>query len=221
MKRGQVMKTLIINAQPDFRNGDHYSTKLQQRFLQKYKSQFPDKKVDLVNLYDMEIPQLRTDQLLGIWEKQSNHITLSPEENRLFMINQNLIKQFKEHHRIIIVSPLHNFNVTSKMKDYIDNILVAHETFKYTKEGSVGLMTDNYKVMLLQASGSIYTNNDRYTPLEFSRMYLQGIFEELMGFDKFSIVRIEGLQTDGVDINQAVKKGMEDLDMEFNKFYDL
>ncbi|WP_125568965.1 FMN-dependent NADH-azoreductase [Companilactobacillus insicii] len=215
------MKTLIINAQPDFRNGDHYSIKLQQRFLQRYKEVFSDETVDLINLYDMEIPQLTMDQLLGIWEKQSNHISLSSEEMRIFQINQKLIEQFKSHHRIVIVSPLHNFNVTSKMKDYIDNILVAHETFKYTADGSVGLMTNDYKVMLLQASGSIYTNNDRYTPLEFSRKYLQGIFEELMGFDKFSIVRIEGLQTNGVDINQAVQKGMRELDGEFNKFYDL
>ncbi|MBL3531722.1 NAD(P)H-dependent oxidoreductase [Companilactobacillus zhachilii] len=215
------MKTLIINAQPDFRNGNHYSIKLQQKFLEKYRVSFSQQTVDLINLYDMEIPQLKTNQLLGIWEKQAAHITLNAEENRLFQINQNLIQQFKSHHRIVIVSPLHNFNVTSKMKDYIDNVLVAHETFKYTAEGSVGLMTDNYKVMLLQASGSIYTNNDRYTPLEFSRMYLKGIFEELMGFDKFSIVRIEGLQTNGVDINQAVQKGMKDLDKEFAKFYEL
>ncbi len=34
-------------------------------------------------------------------------------------------------------------------------------------------MTDDYKVLLLQASGSIYTNQDRYTPLEFSRFYLE------------------------------------------------
>lgn len=214
------MKTLIINAQPDFRNGDHYSIKLQQRFLQKFQAKFPDQTVDLINLYDMEIPQLTVDQMLGIWEKQAQHITLSAEENRIFQINQDLIKQFKDHHRIVIVSPLHNFNVTSKMKDYIDNVLVAHETFKYTAEGSVGLMTDDYRVMLLQASGSIYTNNDRYTPLEFSRMYLQGIFEELMGFDKFSIVRVQGLQTNGVDVSQALQQGKHDLDVEFEKFYE-
>lgn len=214
------MKTLIINAQPDFRNGDHYSIKLQQLFLKKFQIAFPNETVDLINLYDMEIPQLTTDQLLGIWEKQANHITLNDEEKRIFQINQDLIQQFKSHHRIVIASPLHNFNVTSKMKDYIDNILVAHETFKYTAAGSVGLMTDNYKAMLLQASGSIYTNNDRYTPLEFSRMYLQGIFEELMGFDKFSIVRAQGLQTNGVDVNEAMAQAKNDLDVEFNKFYE-
>ncbi|HIY91441.1 FMN-dependent NADH-azoreductase [Companilactobacillus sp. HBUAS56275] len=215
------MKTLIINAQPDFRNGDHYSIKLQQQFLKKFQATFPDETVDLINLYDTEIPQLTTDQLLGIWEKQANHVALTDEQKRIFQINQDLIQQFKAHHRIVITSPLHNFNVTSKMKDYIDNILVAHETFKYTPGGSVGLMTDNYKVMLLQASGSIYTNDDRYTPLEFSRMYLQGIFEELMGFDKFSIVRAQGLQTDGVDINEAMQKAKDDLDVEFAKFYEV
>lgn len=214
------MKTLIINAQPDYRNGNHYSIKLQQMFLKKFQVSFPNETVDLINLYGMEIPQLTTDELLGIWEKQAHHVALSAEEKRIFQINQDLIQQFKEHHRIVIVSPLHNFNVTSRMKDYIDNILIAHETFKYTEAGSVGLMTDDYRVMLLQASGSIYTNNDRYTPLEFSRMYLQGIFQELMGFDKFSIVRAQGLQTSGVDVNEAVNEAKADLDKKFEKFYE-
>ncbi|PTK88589.1 FMN-dependent NADH-azoreductase [Staphylococcus gallinarum] len=103
-----------------------------------------------------------------------------------------LITQFKEHHRIVIVMPMHNFNIPSKLKDYMDNILIARETFKYTSDGSVGLMTDNYKGLLLQASGSVYTNNDRYTKLEFSYDYLKAMFEEIMGFDSFDIVRAEG-----------------------------
>lgn len=214
------MTTLIINAQPDFRNESHYSMKLQKRFLEKFQTTFPTGKVELLNLYEERIPQLKTDELLGIWEKQAAQIELTAKEKELYQINQRLLEQFKSHHRIVVVSPLHNFNVTSKMKDYIDNILVAHETFKYTPEGSVGLMTDNYKVMLLQASGSIYTNNDRYTPLEFSRMYLQGIFEELMGFDKFSIVRAQGLQTQGVDPKEALQQAYADLDVEFAKFYE-
>ncbi|ATO45478.1 hypothetical protein C5L30_001962 [Companilactobacillus farciminis] len=214
------MKTLIINAQPDFRNNSHYSIKLQNLFLKKFNENFPDETVDLINLYEEKIPQLTTSELLGIWEKQAKHISLTPDQEQIYQINQKLINQFKSHHRIVIVSPLHNFNVTSKMKDYIDNVLVAHETFKYTPAGSVGLMTDDYKMMLLQASGSIYTNNDRYTPLEFSRMYLNGIFRELMGFDDFSIVRVQGLQTDGVNIDEAMAQAVNELDDKFTKFYN-
>ncbi|MGX0277930.1 FMN-dependent NADH-azoreductase [Staphylococcus haemolyticus] len=41
-----------------------------------------------------------------------------------------LLNQFKANHLIVILIPLHNFNITSRLKDYIDNIMIARETFK-------------------------------------------------------------------------------------------
>ncbi len=213
------MKTLMINAHPDFRNASHYSIQLEQAFLAKFRVAFPDDTVDVLNLYDTEIPRATTEELLGLWEKQAAHVSLSPAEQHVQAVNQQLLAQFKGHHRIVIASPLHNFNVTSKMKDYIDNVLVARETFRYTAAGSVGLMTDDYRVMLLQASGSIYTRNDRYTPMEFSRLYLEKMFQEIMGFDDFYMVRIQGTQTQGVDVDQAVRAGLAELDAAFSEFY--
>ncbi|MDV0431916.1 NAD(P)H-dependent oxidoreductase [Lactiplantibacillus sp. DA1] len=214
------MQTLIINAHPDFRNTAHYSIQLEQAFLQHFRSRFPEDTVDIINLYDMVIPQATVPELLGIWEKQAQHVTLSAREQQLFAINQQLLQQFKAHHRIVIAMPLHNFNVPARLKDYIDNILVARETFRYTENGSVGLMTNDYRVMLLQASGSIYTRNDRYTPMEFSRLYLDKMFTEIMGFDQFEIVRAQGLQTQGVDVPQALKQAKVDLAAAFERFYN-
>lgn len=215
-----MTKTLIVNAHPDFRNAAHYSVQLKQAFLQLFQTRFPNDTVDVINLYDTVIPQATVPELLGIWEKQAQHVNLSIEEQRLFAINQQLLQQFKAHHRIVIAMPLHNFNVPARLKDYIDNILVARETFRYTENGSVGLMTDNYRVMLLQASGSIYTRNDRYTPMEFSRLYLDKMFTEIMGFDRFEIVRAQGLQTNGVAVSQALKQAKMDLKAAFERFYD-
>jgi len=135
------MQTLIINAHPDFRNTAHYSIQLEQAFLQHFQSRFSEDTVDIINLYDMAMPQATVPELLGIWEKQAQHVTLSAREQQLFAINQQLLQQFKAHHRIVIAMPLHNFNVPARLKDYIDNILVARETFRYTENGSVGLMT--------------------------------------------------------------------------------
>ena len=213
------MQTLIINAHPDFRNTAHYSIQLEQAFLKHFQNRFPDDTIDIINLYDMVIPQATVPELLGIWEKQAQHVTLSAQEQQLFAINQQLLQQFKAHHRIVIAMPLHNFNVPARLKDYMDNILVARETFRYTENGSVGLMTDDYRVMLLQASGSIYTRNDRYTPMEFSRLYLDKMFTEIMGFDQFEIVRAQGLQTQGVDVPQALKQAEVDLTAAFERFY--
>jgi FMN-dependent NADH-azoreductase len=90
------------------------------------------------------------------------------------------LTQFKDYHRIVISTPLHNFNITSRLKDYIDNILIARETFKYTESGSVGLMIDDYRLLLLQASGGVYTNKDRYTTLDFAPNYLKEMFTNIM-----------------------------------------
>jgi FMN-dependent NADH-azoreductase len=154
---------------------------------------------------------------MDVWQKQIAREPLSATEQAVADQSAHLLAQFKEHHRIVIVAPLHNFNVTSRMKDYMDNIMIARETFKYTEDGSVGLMTDNYRVLLLQASGSIYTNHDRYTPLELSHFYLQKMFEEIMGFDQFSIVRAQGTS---VITPQAVWANVPaDMQKAFDQFY--
>lgn len=211
------MKTLIINAHPDFNNEQSFSLKLENMFIEKYQSVFTNGKLEIMNLYDMEIPQVTQQQLLNIWDKQRDKQSLTLEEQHLAQLSKNLLEQFKGAQRIVIVTPLHNFNITSKMKDNMDNIMLARETFKYTKEGSVGLMTDNYKALLLQASGSIYTNDDRYTPLDFSYRYLKEMFENIMGFDKFYVVRAEG--TAILRAEEIMQKASHNLDIAFDEFY--
>ncbi|WP_251519408.1 MULTISPECIES: FMN-dependent NADH-azoreductase [Staphylococcus] len=211
------MKTLIINAHPDFNNEQSFSLKLENMFIEKYQKVFTNNKLEIINLYDIEIPQVTQQQLLNTWDKQRHKQSLTPEEQHLAQLSKKLLEQFKGAQRIVIVTPLHNFNITSKMKDYMDNIMLARETFKYTKEGSVGLMTDNYKALLLQASGSIYTNDDRYTPLDFSYRYLKEMFENIMGFDKFYVVRAEG--TAILPEEEVMQKASQNLDIAFEEFY--
>lgn len=211
------MKTLIINAHPDFNNEQSFSLKLENMFIEKYQKVFTNNKLEIINLYDIEIPQVTQQQLLNTWDKQRHKQSLTPEEQHLAQLSKKLLEQFKGAQRIVIVTPLHNFNITSKMKDYMDNIMLARETFKYTKEGSVGLMTDNYKALLLQASGSIYTNDDRYTPLDFSYRYLKEMFENIMGFDKFYVVRAE--ETAILPEEEVMQKASQNLDIAFEEFY--
>lgn len=212
------MKTLIINAHPDYKNKEHFSYKLQDLFLKMYQERFPNEKPTILNLYEAKIPRIEEHQLLTVWDKQLNNESLTTDEKEVAETSQKLLDQFKAYHRIVVVSPLHNFNVTSRMKDYIDNILIARETFRYTDDGSVGLMTDNFRALLLQASGSIYTNNDRYTPLEFSRLFLQKMFEEIMGFEDFNIVRAQGTALlDEKDVWKNVPEAMQEAFVRFYK----
>src|SRR5699024_12692790 len=84
-------------------------------------------------------------------EKQRMKQPLSKAEQKMAATTSNLMAQFKNNKRIVIVSPMHNFNITSRMKDYMDNILIARQTFKYTSEGSVGLMRSEEHTSELQS----------------------------------------------------------------------
>ncbi|MGS5450341.1 FMN-dependent NADH-azoreductase [Staphylococcus aureus] len=206
-----------INAHPDFNNESTYTAKLKNLFLDKYKTTFPNEEIEELNLYDINVPRIEGDQLLNVWNKQSLGESLSDDETKIADMSAFLLNQFKANHRIVILTPLHNFNITSRLKDYIDNIMIARETFKYTEDGSVGLMTDDYKALLLQASGGVYTNDDRYTPLEFSYYYLKEMFKEIMGFDEFYIARAQG--TSVLPEDEILDAANKDLNNVFDAFY--
>lgn len=159
-----MYKTLVINAHPDFKNRQHNSTRLEDYTVEQIRHRFPDTEVTVLNLYEETIPQIN-ETTYDIYRKNAACIDLTEEEQVIFERSTALLKQFKEHHRIIISSPLHNFNITARLKDYLDNVMIAREVYRYTESGFVGLMTDDYKVLYLQSSGSIYTNQDRYTPV--------------------------------------------------------
>jgi FMN-dependent NADH-azoreductase len=211
------MDTLLINAHPDFANPAHFSIQLQEKFLEKFRRKFPDHMITILNLYDMDLPKIEVDGLLAVWNKQRDELELSETELEIAKRSGELLEQFKAHHRIVISTPLHNFNITTRLKDYLDNILIARETFKYTETGSVGLMTDDYRLMVLQASGGIYTNNDRYTALDFAPNYLKEMFVNIMGFDGFTLVRAQG--TDILPVEKVWELADVELATGFEQFW--
>ncbi|MCL2114467.1 MAG: NAD(P)H-dependent oxidoreductase [Streptococcaceae bacterium] len=217
------MKTLLINAHPDFENHSHFSNQLQDLFEKKFAETFPEQDLTILNLYENDIPRIEEGNLLTLWNKQEAREPLTEQELALANQSEALLRQLKAHHRLVLVSPLHNFNVTSRMKDYIDNLMIARETFRYLDtplpngKVSVGLMTNDYRALLLFASGSIYTNNDFYKNIDFAPQYLKTIFSEIMGYNSFDIIRAEG--TAFLPEQEILALAQHDLELAFDHFY--
>jgi FMN-dependent NADH-azoreductase len=219
-REGVLMKTLLINAHPEFDSEMSYSSKLQKYFVSKFTNDLSANDLEILNLFNEYIPQLNSE-MLTLFGKQSDGKSLTENEQKIADRMAELMAQFKRCKRIVIVIPMHNFNIPSKLKDYIDNILIARETLKYIPIGSIVLITDDRKVLLLQSSGSVYTNDDRYTPIEFSHFYLKAMFVEIMGFDSFDIVRAQGTATGTFTEKQILNQAYADMEVAFNKFYGI
>lgn len=209
-----MSKLLIINAHPESDSKTSASLNVFNYFLKVYKEKHPsDEVIDQINLYDDEVPML-DKTVLSAWKKQTKGEQLTSQEKELTDRMNEILKQFKSANKYVIVYPLHNFNIPSKLKDYMDNIMIARETFKYTDTGSVGLLKDGRSIVAIQASGSIYTNNDWYTEVEYSHKYLKSMFN-FFGIEDYEIVRVQG--TSILDKDEVLQKGYKEAEESASK----
>ena len=200
------MKILHINCHPDFTNDTHATN-----ILMKYGLELTESidHVEILNLYEKNtIPKLDTN-MLSAWSK-SNSSQLNEIESSIIDIQNKLIEQWVSSDMILIYSPLHNFNVTSKFKDYIDNIFVAGKTFKYTKDGSVGLLSNSKKVAYIQSSGGDYSTELRYVNADISTLYIRTVLS-FMGITEMKEIKAQGLDIQGRDKSKIIEDAKENL----------
>lgn len=186
-----MSKLLVINAHPEFDSTSSVTLNTLRDFIGYYMEEKDGEEfIEQINLYDDYIPQLNKTTF-SAWNKQAENQKLTEEELKVITRMNELVQQFKSANKYVIAYPLHNFNVPSKLKDYMDNILIAKETFKYTENGSVGLLKDGRSMVVIQGSGSIYTNDDWYTEVEYSNKYLKSMFN-FIGIEDYTIIRVQG-----------------------------
>jgi len=183
-------KILVINAHPKVDSATSVSLQVLKRFLETYRALNPDSSIEQIDLYRDEVPAVDR-VVLSAWDKLAKGEPLSEKERHVTGRMSEILRQFKACKKYVIAMPLHNFNIPSKLKDYMDNILIARETFAYTPNGSVGLLTDGRSLLVIQASDGVYTNNDWYTEVEYSHKYLKSMFN-FIGVERYRIIRAQG-----------------------------
>ena len=151
------MQTLIINAHPDPQNKTAYCT---NRLVDCLTEKLPDASV--LNLYNEDIPELTAETLPLYGSVYDEKSSLSKREQQILARRAELIEQFKAADRLIIAMPMHNFTVTSRLKDYLDNIIMGGQTFQFSENGPQGLM-GGHKALLVQSSGSVYSHRSAGT----------------------------------------------------------
>ena len=204
------MQTLIINAHPDPQNKTAYCT---NRLVDCLTKKLPDATV--LNLYNEDIPELTAETLPLYGSVYDDKSSLSKREQQILARRAELIEQFKAADRLIIAMPMHNFTVTSRLKDYLDNIIMGGQTFQFSENGPQGLM-GGHKALLVQSSGSVYSTGP-LAPWEQSYPFLRTVFG-MLGFDSTDIVRAEGTTNPGIGPDAAVERACAELEQKLPEF---
>lgn len=105
----------------------------------------------------------------------------------------------------VIGTPMYNHGAPSQLKAWINRIVVAGKTFRYTERGPEGLLPASMKVFIAASSGGLYSGDSPAKAFEHGVSYLTGVLAH-MGLKDVTVIRAEGVAM-GPEVRQnAVEK---------------
>ena len=198
------MKILQILAHPDYDNKNRISNLLAELGEEELRKKYNN--ITTLNLYDHKcyIPVMDKH----MFNYDGKELTRQEEVDKTRQ--EELLNIWKKSDCVFIYMPLHNFNVVSKFKDFIDNIVIVNETFKCEIETMVGLDNTNKQVTFVITSGGEFDSHIQYVNLDFAVQYVRGVFS-VIGINKVKIIRSQGLDLVHNDKQAIVENTKEEL----------
>ncbi|MCY9514964.1 FMN-dependent NADH-azoreductase [Paenibacillus apiarius] len=182
-----MKKVLVVNSNPKpneisfgLRLGEHYLASLQAA---------ADVQIERVNLYEENIPLIDGSVLDG-WGKAAAGETLSEQQLQTMGRMNEILEQFIAADVVIFITPMWNLSYPPLLKAYIDNVIIAGRTFKYTAEGPQGLLNGK-KVVHIEARGGFYSEGPAQA-MRFTDSYLSAVMA-FIGITEYENVVVEGM----------------------------
>ena len=129
----------------------------------------------------------------------------SSEQEEVVAFSDELIVELQAADEILIGLPMHNFGIPSTLKAYIDHIARAGVTFRYTADGSVGLLT-NKRATVIATRGGKY----RGTPLDSQTDYIQHVLA-FLGIEDTRFVYAEGTAMGEESLNAGIHSARQQI----------
>ena len=113
----------------------------------------------------------------------------------------SVLDEFLAADTVVIGAPMYNFTLPTQLKAWIDRIVVAGKTFRYTENGPEGL-AGGKRVIIALARGGFYSEGSPAAALEHLESYLRGVFN-------FIGVEPEFVAADGLAIGPEQREQLD------------
>lgn len=151
------------------------------------------------------LPQINAQDLIAL-HSSSESDRESLQEH--FEVSENLITELKSSDTLVIGVPMYNFGVPVVLKQWIDYIARAGQTFKYTETGPVGLSGVKHAYVVVASGG---------TPLGSPMDHLSPYLKTILGFIGVEDIHI----IDAAGNKGATEKVIADAKAQVDKLFSL
>ena len=195
-----MSRVLVIESSA--RKEGSVSRQLTAEFLANWKAAHPDDEIVVRDLASEPVPHLDIE-LLGGWTKPAGQ--QSETEQAALARSERLTGELLGADVLVLAAPMYNFAIPSTLKAWLDHVLRAGVTFKYTENGPQGLLTGK-RAFVLTARGGIYSGS----PLDHQEPYLRQALG-FIGIHDVSFIHAEGLNMGGDFQQKGLAKAKEKL----------
>ncbi|AEB10893.1 FMN-dependent NADH-azoreductase [Marinithermus hydrothermalis] len=165
------------------------SLQLGQRFLEAYRTANPNAQITELDLYATHLPLLDAD-VFNAWNKLAQNTPLTETEAAKTARLNELVEEFLASDLIVFAAPMWNFGYPPLLKAYMDAVIVAGKTFRYTESGFEGLAKGKTAV-ILEARGGVYSTPPM-NAFEHTQSYLRAALN-FIGITDVHTVIAEGM----------------------------
>ena len=164
----------------------------------------PDLEINYRDLAREPLPHLSGSHIAA---QQPGSPPPSPDVQADLTLGGKLLEEFIAADIVVLGAPMYNFGISSQLKAWIDRVVIAGRTFRYSAKGPEGL-AGGKRVIVASSRGGVFSEGAPAAALDHQESYLQAVFG-FIGIPDIEIVRAEGLAV-GPELKVRAIKAAED-----------
>lgn len=181
-----MSQVLVIESSA--RQQGSVSRQLTEQFIQQWQAAHPGDQVTVRDLALEPVPHLDSN-LLGGW---MTPVAQQTAAEQTALLRSNLLSdELLAADVLVLAAPMYNFAIPSTLKAWLDHVLRAGVTFKYTETGPQGLLSGK-RAFVLTARGGIHAG----TGLDHQEPYLRQALG-FIGIHEVRFIHAEGQSMGG------------------------
>lgn len=160
------------------------SRQLTAQFIADWQAVNPHDQIKVRDLAIAQVPHLDA-HLLGGWMTPAAQ--QSAAEQAALALSNTLTDELLAADVLVLAAPMYNFTIPSTLKAWLDHVLRAGVTFRYSENGPQGLLSGK-RAFVLTARGGIYAGS----VMDHQEPYLRQALA-FIGIHDVSFIHAEGL----------------------------
>ncbi|HVW68558.1 MAG TPA: FMN-dependent NADH-azoreductase [Steroidobacteraceae bacterium] len=180
-----MSKVLLVTSSP--RGAASHSSKIARTLADQLASADPRSTLVSRDLFREPLPHIGEDFVSALGTAAEKR---TPAQSAAVALSDRIIAEVFAADVIVIASAMINFGISSTLKTYIDHLLRAGSTFRYTEKGPEGLVKGK-KAYIVQASGGVYSEGPMQS-FNFQDTYLKRVLS-FIGITDVEVISIEGV----------------------------